>query len=349
MASPAPASSHRLLLPLALLLLPVATAFPDATPPAERSYELPEVVVRSKKHKYLHIVAYLREYSSLYNTTDTIFLFREKIVDFMLPTDKKVKGGGWTAPRLLGSRSYFHFTDGVLDSVSDYFPVHFSLSDWIGLPKGFRLPEALKDTDRACDTVSCGRRPALVWRKEEDRVNLGIDVLADESNSALVPGLSRVLREHMDCENMVVDYRFDNVYADTILASNFSGMTFHIGPCDRGRSMRTVFHRDAPASSDTYAELYVSSREYMTGAEAARCSKKPPRRDELSFEPPEEAPELHPYILGLMARVNAIDHAEIRMKEKPDARLGGIEDLTKKYTFVGWLKSLIGLGSGYKE
>lgn len=51
-------------------------------------FDLPEVVVESKKRQVLHITAYLREYSTLSTYSDTVLLFREKTVDFMVPTKK---------------------------------------------------------------------------------------------------------------------------------------------------------------------------------------------------------------------------------------------------------------------
>lgn len=40
--------------------------------------DLPEIVVESRQHSLLHMLAYVREYSTLTTYTDTIFLFREK-------------------------------------------------------------------------------------------------------------------------------------------------------------------------------------------------------------------------------------------------------------------------------
>ena len=45
----------------------------------EIEYELPEIVVDSKRHKVLHLIGYVREYSTLSTYTDTVVLFREKL------------------------------------------------------------------------------------------------------------------------------------------------------------------------------------------------------------------------------------------------------------------------------
>ena len=107
-------------------------------------YSLPELTVEPGKRVVLHLTAYVREYSTLTTYTDTVFLFREKTVDFMVPTRKAGKYRGWTQPRLLASRSYYRFAgaDGN-DSVSNTFGQHFSWSDWIGIPPRVDLPKAL--------------------------------------------------------------------------------------------------------------------------------------------------------------------------------------------------------------
>ncbi len=89
--------------------------------------ELSEVLVLSKKHKLLHMLAYVREYSILTTYTDTVFLFREKMVDYMLPVSG-AKFKGWSRPRVLTSRSYYQFKDSRgLDSVSDVSNHHFPM------------------------------------------------------------------------------------------------------------------------------------------------------------------------------------------------------------------------------
>lgn len=90
--------------------------------------QLDELVVESRQQKVMHMLAYVREYSTLTTVTDTVFLFREKMVDFMLNPDPKDKFRGLTRPRILKSKSYYRFTNAEgLDSVSDKSGHHLSL------------------------------------------------------------------------------------------------------------------------------------------------------------------------------------------------------------------------------
>ena len=121
----------------------VAYPYPDTIFMSENITELPEVVFESRQEKMLHILAYVREYSTLATYTDTITLFREKMVDFMLPNENNTRYKGWRYPRVINSRSYYQFTNASgLDSVSDRCNQHFTWSDWIAIPPASKIPPA---------------------------------------------------------------------------------------------------------------------------------------------------------------------------------------------------------------
>ncbi|WP_301059036.1 hypothetical protein, partial [uncultured Muribaculum sp.] len=89
----------------------VTAASDDTIALQEIVSELPEVVIESRSHKVMHILAYVREYSTLTTYTDTVFLFREKMVDYMLTPDKKSKFKGWSSPRIMACKSYYRFSN----------------------------------------------------------------------------------------------------------------------------------------------------------------------------------------------------------------------------------------------
>ena len=95
-------------LAIRVLLLSAACLFTSEAALAKRSVtELPEVLVESRHRNMLHVLAYVREYSTLTTYRDTVFLFREKMVDFMLPANKKTGYRGWRIPRVIRSESYY--------------------------------------------------------------------------------------------------------------------------------------------------------------------------------------------------------------------------------------------------
>ncbi|MDE6527516.1 MAG: carboxypeptidase-like regulatory domain-containing protein, partial [Muribaculaceae bacterium] len=158
--------------------------------------QLPEVVVESRQKKMLHILAYVREYSTLSTFTDTVAMFREKMVDFMLPVEAKTRYRGWRVPRVINSRSYYRFTNAEgLDSVSDRCNHHFTWSDWVGILPGITLPSGLCGKENGTYTVRGRYSPTEEWVKNGDRVMLDVNVLADTTSRKWVPNLSLFFRQ----------------------------------------------------------------------------------------------------------------------------------------------------------
>ena len=156
--------------------------------------QLPELIVDSKNHKVLHILAYVRDYSTLTTYTDTISMFREKMVDFMIPANPKTKFKGWLTPRLLNSRSYYRFTNASgLDSVSDRCNHNFSWSDWVGIMSQSPLPTSLQKVKTGSDTIMDRYSPRRVWAKNDDRVSLDVNLLYDDEMRHKLPGVSLFL------------------------------------------------------------------------------------------------------------------------------------------------------------
>ena len=224
--------------------------------------ELPEVVVSSRQQKVMHILAYVREYSTLSTYTDTVFLFREKMVDYMLTPDSRTRFKGWSTPRIIKARSYYRFTDAYgLDSVSDNCGQHFSWSDWMGLVSPPAMPRALRATIAGTDTVYGRYSPTQVWTRNADKVNIDVDVLADTASRVWVPGIKGFFRKNLEFENFRVRYSFDNVAGDTIETGDIAGYSFHIESTGRGHDMHRFGRAGESFYVTTYAEVYIIDKE----------------------------------------------------------------------------------------
>lgn len=287
----------------------------------ENVSELPELTVESKKHRLLHILAYVREYSTLATYTDTVFLFREKTVDFMVPSDRKVRFMGWSAPRVLTSGSYFRFTnsDG-LDSVSDASRHHFSWSDWVGLPPVRKLPPGLTAADVATDTVRGKYSPSEIWNRNGDRVAVDIDILADGANRGWVPDFAGFFRKEIDYDRFKVRYEFDGIVGDSVSPADMTGYTFHIESNGRGRNMFMFNSVDEPVFVTTDAEVYILDKEYITVKEAKKWTKTKFDVEEIGVLEPIDAPPLPSSVEALVARVGKIDQERLRLDFAPDQR-----------------------------
>lgn len=284
--------------------------------------ELPEVVVESRGHRVLHMLAYVREYSTMTTYTDTVFLFREKTVDYMVPSDSKVRFRGWTSPRILTCRSYYRFTDSDgLDSVSDAGNHHFSWSDWIGVPPKRPLPDALRRIGSGTDTLYGRYSPAEIWTREDDHVVVTVDVLADTLSRGWVPDMSGFFRSGVDFERFRIWYDYSNVVGDTLSVTDITGYSFHIESNGRGREMFRFNRRDEPFFVSTEAEVYILDKEYITVSEARKWERGKFDTEEIGIYESPEAPDLPPEVQELVDRVAGIDKDSVRLDYGPDYRM----------------------------
>lgn len=344
----------RILFLLVIPMLFAASAFaapePGQNMETERAaYTLPELKVDNKRYDVLHLLGYVREYSTLTTFTDTVLLFREKTVDFMVPTRRIRHFDGWTQPRVLASESYYHFTDYYgLDSVSDRFDQHFSWSDWVGIPDYAKMPEKLR-TSVASDTVRGKFGPTAIWQRNEEAVRIDVNVLQDTLNYKWTPALARFITDEVDFSDIRVRYNYDNVLGDDLWARDLSWMSFDIESRGRGRRLRHELrnYSNEDCRVNTYGEIYIADREYITLAEAKKWDRIAPRGNEIGILRPDGIPALDPKIASLVARVDSLDHGALRLNGEVDRKVAGrnISDapVSKTKRLLRSLKSLIGL------
>lgn len=317
---------------------------------------LPEMVFESREKKALHMLAYIREYSTLSTYTDTVFLFREKMADYMLPPDKMSKYRGWSSPRMLKSKSYYRFTNSMgLDSVSDASGYHFSWSDWVGVNRTEPIPAALLAGPCGSDTLRGKYSPTEVWTKTNDRVSVSVDVLADTASRKWVPRLTGFFERQLDFEHFKIQFNYDNVVDAHVSPKELAGYSYNIESRGRAREMFKFNRPYEPYFVTTYAEIYLIDKEYISIKEAKQWEnhKFYANVDAIQIIEPDEAPELQPSIKQLVARVNSIDHDKVRLDYVPDPRIGyrsknAGRNATIGHRALSLLKQLTGITS-YKE
>lgn len=331
----------------------VASALTDTVFMAENPAALPEVVIESRRRRYLHLTAYVREYSTLSTFGDSVFLFREKMVDFMLPADGNVHRGDdrvWTTPRILNTRSNYRFTNEAgLDSVSDRCNNYFSWADWIGTAPASPLPGRLRLDESASDTIRGKYSDTETWHRDGHRVTLDVNVMADTLSRRWVPGLKSFFRDNLDFEQLRLRFTFSNVAGDSVTPADLTGYSFNVESTGRARNMFMFNRVDQKFFVSTYAEVYIVDRELLTAREARRWEKRGYDAEEVDFRIPEAAPELDPAVELLVARVNGVDHDLTRLAIIPDHRLvgrirkqhfgGRLWQMLKTITGVSYLRS----------
>ncbi len=316
----------RILLPTLAALGALGASLAPTLPasPTSQTTILPEVVVEPKKRQVLHITGYMREYSTLTTYGDTLLLFREKTVDFMVPTRRAKGYEGWLRPRVLASRSYYHFTDAAgLDSVSDRYQRHISWSDWLEIFDRVPLPDALRHPVSATDTLRGRYSPAVTWARDDDDVSIAVDVLAAPAASPWTPALHSIFKDRVEFYRFKVNYYLTGVDDYEAQADNIALVTFDVETGGRGWDVMNQFRRDEAFIINTYSELYVTGTEYLTKREAARLEKTPPAAEDVGIHAPHAAPDLEPEILALMLRVDNFDWTAHRLADKADPRYAG--------------------------
>lgn len=298
----------------------ILTASPDTIFLSEDFSLLPEVEVVSRR--VLHVLAYVREYSTMTTYTDTVFLFREKMVDYMLPSDDKVKFKGWSTPRVLTCKSYYRFTNqNGLDSVSDASQHHFSWSDWIGLKSRAELPSSLIASEVATDTLRGKYSPTEIWTKDNDEISIEIDVLADTVSRKWFPNLSGFFRNNIDFEKFKVAYRYNNVGEPSVSALDLRNYSCDIESNGRGHDMFRFNRQNEQFFVSTQAEVYILDGEYISVKEAKKWENRKFDINEVGIYESMDAPELSSSIRQLVERVNSVDKDGIRLGAEPDRNL----------------------------
>lgn len=309
----------------------------------ETPYDLAEVEFVARKPEVLQIQGYLREYSTLTTSAGDVMLFREKAVDFMVPSNEVKSFKGWLYPRVLSSRSYYHFTDSEgLDSVSNTFSQHFSWSDWVGIFKERELPDLLKNRTSVTDTVMGKYTPSQIWNRNGQRVALDIDMLARKENLSWAPRIASFIAEGNDFTRFTMKYQFDDVTAGNLSADNISLISYNIESSRSGRDMHRLSARETPLYVSTYAELYITDRRYISVADARRAEKNPPLDEFARLTAPDNAPALPPSTVNLIRRVDSIDHDSRRREAEADHRYIGKPN-KERFSIIGSIKKVIKL------
>ncbi len=287
--------------------------------------DLPEVNVNTRRRPILHLTGYLREISSMYSSVDTVLLYREKWVDFMIPADKEKHFKGWSDPRILKSKSYYKFTDASgLDSVSDRINHHFSWSDWISLPPRVNQPKAIVSTQQAFDTIMGIGSFAEVWKRDSIRIRVDVDVLTDKQRGKWAPRLNSRLWQDLDFKRLFMTFEYSDFDTFSVSPQNIDRMSCYIESMGRGHDMfRFNDLYDNFLYVTTYVDLLIADREYLTVKDARKKEKdRLFAMEEASLVLESEKIPRDSLINDLIARVNAIDHDQRRLGMQIDKRVG---------------------------
>lgn len=305
--------------PILITLLIICTLLLSGAKAPVRN--LPEFVVESNGDKLLHVLAYVREYSTLSTYSDTVFMFREKMVDFMLPGARHKSKTAWSRPRILTSTSYYRFTNDLgLDSVSAVSRHHFSWSDWIGIPPVTPLPVPIEQL--TTDTVKDSLFTREIWMKDGDDISVRVNAMSDSERQKWTPDLAEYFSGRVEFDDVIVRFDYANVLRPYLSPLDLNGYRFHIETNGRGHDLFRFNHRTQSVRVVTDAEVYILDREYIDKSEAKKWDKRQFDRDILPILQSADAPPLSDDIKNLISRVESVDTTQVRVDAEVDSRIG---------------------------
>lgn len=301
----------------------------------DKATELPEFVVKQKKDLMLHLLGYVREYSTLSSYSDTLTLYRTKWVDYMIPVGSKRKYKGWHSPRVISSHSCYRFTDcHGLDSVSDRSPLHFSWGDWVGIVDAVPVPESL--AFMPVDTIKGRYQAGEIWNRDTTTYTVDVNPLAVESARRWIPQFDLFFSDHTDFEQFKLSYEYRNVYDDILTPRDLSHMTYTLESRGRARNLFRFGKLGEPLYVNTRAEIYFVEKEYIIPSEARKWENLTLAEGDWDRVPlPADLPALDTQTAELVARVEAIDHVKVRSDIVIDKRYAGLslKPLSKTESF----------------
>lgn len=273
-----------------------------------QEYELPEIVIIPGSRPLLHLTGYMREITSVLSSSDSVTLFKESVVDFLVPVEKtKVKG--WNKARELASKTYVRMSNSSgLDSVSTNHEYEFILwGNRKGLiPSAAKIPDKIKGTDVACDTIMGKYYPKIIWLKNGDVTRWYGDALANEKNHITTPWALKIFGLTTDVTEISENYVFDTPDGGFIRPTDLRQVSVTIDMLAKGKLFKKTFDSPSPVNVRTYMELYLTDREFLSVEEGKSLNNEIPSIESSEILAPTNANPLHPAIIRSVERVNSL-------------------------------------------
>ncbi len=273
-----------------------------------QEYELPELVISPGARPLLHLTGYMRELTSVLSSSDSVTIFKESVVDFLVLVEKtKVKG--WNKARELASKTYVRMSNSSgLDSVSNSHEYEFML--WGNrkslIPSAAKIPDNIKGTEVTCDTVMGKYYPKIIWLKNGDVTRWYGDALANEKNHVTSPWALKLFGLTTDVTEISENFVFETPDGDFIGPSDLRQVSITIDMLAKGKLFKKTLDSSSPVNVRTYMELYLTDREFLSEEEGKSLKKEIPTIESSDILAPTNANPLHPAIMRTVERVNSL-------------------------------------------
>ena len=276
----------------------------EMTPTA---YALEEVVIVPAERNIMRQTFYVREYYSMYNSSDTITFFFEHMADRFVPNSKDAKFRGKSSLRILKSNSYSRYKvsekDSVVANPKSAIPsllTILELSD-----KEVSAPESFKETGKAVKLYEkTGKSGVSLIQKQNDRTFTMIgDLLAEDEDHKYSPWPLKLLGCTMEFNQLYLTHVYRVNDKGIYLSKDLEEASFIMEADGRGKYLRQALESDKPIIIRYLIEFYIADRDYLTKEEAKKKYKNKPA--DVDFVIPSTVPQLNEATLRLVERAKA--------------------------------------------
>ena len=269
----------------------------------ERSYEIDEVKVTPGDKKVLRLLCYVREYVGISAFTDTTTIFKEHMVDYLIPVERKAKLSSSCDARILTSRIYTRSVDEEKDTVEISTKGGPSLLFLATIDSSsVAEPESFKDTDVLPKSYTKTGKygPICIYRKTQNAFTCFRDGLADEKNHIMSPAVLKLLGARMDFTQLYKSLSFRMSGSNTYGPADLTSATFALEAIGMGKFFKSSNPHKKPVEIKSLMEIYVAKRYYLTTEEAKQIKKNKP--EDTKFIIPASVPQLSPSIRNIVKR-----------------------------------------------
>ena len=271
------------------------------------TYELEEVVIVPVNRNVLKQTFYIREYSSMYNETDTITYFSEYMADRFVPTSIDAKFGGDSSLRMLADRHYTHYQLFGEDSIDVDSKRKFSSTGKLikRIDKGATAPESFKEPGNAVKLYEePGKSGMGLIKKQNDRTfTFIVDGLADTKGHKISPWPLKLLGCTMEFNQLYITQAYRVNEKGVYLPNDLLEASFVMQADGKGKFLRMELNSDKPIVIRSLIEMYIVDRDYLSKEEAKKEYKNKPTG--VKFVVPSTVPPLNEATRRLVERANA--------------------------------------------
>lgn len=268
-----------------------------------RSTELAEVEVK-KQVDGVTVLCYAREYGSAI-AGDTINVFTEYMVDYLLPLGKAKGFKSRNHPRILRRRSVGRVAraDGTDSIGRDMENIMLSWLDVTDIDKnGFTEPQSLRDCKTGSDSLK-ERKFQTFYRKTPVSLTRTRDYLSDKKGHTWSPWFFKLFGVTMDITTMWESSVYPISESGEYHSFHFSTWSYAIGALGKGKWLKKAFRTDSPIRMNSLIEIYPVRYEFISAEESKDLKKEKPQVD---WEIPDNVPPLDPATLALTERCSRI-------------------------------------------